>query len=51
MNPDKIAAKLKPLMPEKISHWLKAYELADSELKSLIEKQIISITLQKLDHF
>ena len=51
MNPIKIASKLKPLMPERISHWMKTYELADSELKSLIEKQIISTAYQTFGDF
>ena len=51
MNPKKIAAKLKPLAPEKVSHWLRTYSLADSELKTLIEKQIISTAYQVLGDF
>lgn len=42
MNTEKIAAKLKPLNPEKIAHWLKTRELVDPELRTLIDKQIIS---------
>ena len=48
---EKIAAKLQPLMPEKVSHWLRARELADPELKSLIEKQIFSTAYQTLGDF
>ena len=51
MNPEKIAAKLKPLSPHKVSHWLKTRELADPELKTLIEKQIISTAYQVLGDF
>ncbi len=51
MNTEKIASKLKPLMPEKINSWLKNIELADSELKSLIEKQIISTAYQTFGDF
>ncbi len=51
MNPEKIAAKLKPLNPDKVSHWLKARDLADPELKTLIEKQIISTAYQILGDF
>ena len=43
MNIEKIAAKLRPLMPEKIDHWMKSRQMADPDLKSLIEKQIISL--------
>ena len=51
MNPVKIAAKLKPLIPDKIAHWLKAHSLADPDLKTLIEKQIISTAYQTLGDF
>lgn len=51
MNPEKIAAKLKPLMPEKITSLMKSMELADPELKSLIEKQIISTAYQTFGDF
>lgn len=51
MNPKKIAAKLKPLFPDKITRWLKTYELAEPELKTLIEKQIISTAYQVFGDF
>jgi len=43
MNIEKISAKLRPLIPDKIDHWMKSREMADPEMKSLIEKQIISL--------
>lgn len=51
MNPKKIAQKLRPILPGKITHWLKARELADPELKTLIEKQIISTAYQTFGDF
>ena len=51
MNIEKIASKLKPLNPEKVSYWLKAMELADPDLKSLFEKQIISTAYRLLGDF
>lgn len=51
MDIEKIAAKLKPLMPDKISQWMKTRELADPELKSLIEKQIISTAYKTFGDF
>ena len=51
MNAEKIAAKLKPLMPDKISKLLKSRELSDPELKSLIEKQIISMAYKAFGDF
>lgn len=51
MNIEKTAAKLSPLMPEKISQWMKARELADPDFKDLIEKQIISVAYKTFGHF
>ena len=51
MNIEKIAAKLKPLIPDKINHWIKTMELAEPDLKTLIEKQIISTAYQTFDDF
>ncbi len=51
MNIEKVAAKLKPLMPERVSKLMKSRELSDPDLKSLIEKQIISLAYQKLGDF
>ncbi len=51
MSVEKAAAKLRPLMPQKVAHWLKMRELADPEMKSLIEKQIISTAYQALGDF
>lgn len=51
MNIEKTAAKLKPLMPEKITHLIKSRELADPELKALIEKQIISLAYKTFGDF
>jgi len=51
MNIEKIAAKLKPIMPYRVSQWIRAMELAEPELKILIEKQIISTAYQNLGDF
>ena len=51
MNIEKIAAKLKPLMPDQVNRWLRARELSDSDLKSLIDKQIISTAHKVLGDF
>lgn len=51
MNIEKIAQKLKPLFPHKVSHWMKTRELADPEVKDLIDKQIILIAYQALGDF
>lgn len=50
MKIEKVAAKLRPLMPEKIDHWMKARQMADPALKALIEKQIISLGYKVFGH-
>lgn len=37
----KLARKLEPLMPNEVNHWLNSYELVDTHVKDLIEKEII----------
>ena len=51
MNIEKLAQKLEPLMPQEISHWLQIRDMADAELKELIEKQIISVAHKRLGNF
>jgi len=51
MNIEKIAKKLQPIMPYKVSQWVRAMELAEPDLNSLIEKQIISTAYQALGDF
>ena len=48
MNIEKTAKKLQPLMPYKVSQWIRAMELAELDLRTLIEKQIISTAYQTL---
>ena len=38
-------------MPYKVSQWIRAMELAEPDLKTLIEKQIISTAYQALGDF
>lgn len=40
-----------PLMPEKMSQWMKARELADPDFRALIEKQIISTAYKTFGDF
>ncbi len=51
MDIERIASKLKPLMPEKISKWMHAREMSDPDMKSLIEKQIISTAYKTFGDF
>ena len=51
MNIEKIAKKLQPLIPYKVSQWIRAMELAEPDLQALIEKQIITMAYQSLGDF
>lgn len=51
MNIEKIAAKLRPLIPSKIGHWMRVREMAEDDLKSLIEKQIVSTAYKMLGDY
>lgn len=46
MNIEKLARWLEPIIPEQISAWMKARDMADSETRQMIEKQIISTAYQ-----
>ena len=47
----RLARKLEPLIPEKIGHLLRARELADPELQTLIDRQIITLARQELGDY
>ena len=51
MEVEKIARKLKPILPNQVEHWLRARQLADADMKALIEKQIISTAYDFLGDF
>ncbi len=51
MDIDNILQKLEPLMPDQVEHWHKVRDIGSSDLKALIEKQIISTAYQKLGNF
>lgn len=51
MDIEKIAAKLRPIMPDKVDRWLRTRQMADPELKSLIEKQIVATAYKVLGNF
>lgn len=51
MNPETLAKKLQSLMPEVVGQWLRSRELADPELKSLIDKQIVSTAYKTFGDF
>jgi hypothetical protein len=51
MNIEKIAAKLRPLLPTQVDHWMRVRDMAEPELKTLIEKQILSVAYKRLGDF
>lgn len=51
MDVERLARKLVPLMPEQIRKWMRARDLADSELRGLIEKQIFATAHRVLGDF
>ena len=51
MTIEKIANKLRPLLPNQVRHWMRVRDTADPDLKALIEKQIISTAHRYLGDF
>jgi Helicase HerA, central domain len=51
MNIERTAQKLRPLMPQRVSHWLRVRATADPDLKTLIEKEIIQTAYNVLGDF
>jgi len=51
MDIEKIAQKLEPLAPDEVEHWRKTRELVDPDMKSLLDKQIISLAHRELGNF
>lgn len=51
MNIEKVAEKLRPLMPDEVDHWMRSIDFADSELKTLLDQQIRYAAYEKLGDF
>jgi KaiC/GvpD/RAD55 family RecA-like ATPase len=51
MKIDKLLKKLEPLMPETVRHWRRALDLAEPEMRGLLEKQILLTGHKKLGDF
>ena len=51
MHIQKIAQKLQPLMPHRVAQWIRNMELAEPDMKTLIEKQIITTAYSHLGDF
>lgn len=46
MNIERLARWLEPIIPQQISTWMKARDMADAETRQMIEKQIVSTAYQ-----
>lgn len=51
MNIEKLAAKLRPLMPRHIERLMRARDLSDPETRDLIDKQITSMAYETFGNF
>ncbi len=51
MDIERIARKLEPLRPEDVRHWMRVRDVADPDLRSLLEKQIVSTAHEVLGDF
>jgi len=51
MNIEKLARKLEPLMPEKVDRWFRLRDMAEPDLRSLLDKEMILLTHKKLGDF
>ena len=51
MHIHKITQKLQPLMPHRVAQWIRNMELAEPNIKALIEKQIITTAYSHLGDF
>jgi hypothetical protein len=51
MDVEKLAAKLEPLMPGDVEHWLRVRDTAESDLKALIDHEIAHTAHAVLGHF
>ena len=51
MEITQLARKLEPLMPDQVRHWLRVRDLADPDVKSLVEREMINVAYQVLGDF
>ena len=51
MDIEKLARKLEPLIPDQVAHWLHTRDIADADVKSLIEKEMIAVAHNILGDF
>ncbi len=50
-NVERIARKLKPLMPEEVKHWLRLRETAESDMQGMLDRHIVATAYKKLGDF
>lgn len=48
MDIEKLARKLEPLIPEQVAHWLYLRDIADSDIKELVDKEIVATAHERL---
>lgn len=51
MDIEKLARKLEPLIPAQVEHWLRVRDIADPDIKDLIDKEIIGTAHKLLGDF
>ena len=51
MDVEKLLRKLEPLTPERVQQWHRVRDLADAELKALVEKEIVGAAHELLGDF
>lgn len=51
MDAESLARKLEPLMPERVKHWLRVRDIADADVRALIEKEIAGVAHHLLGDF
>ena len=51
MEIEKLARKLEPLIQAQVEHWLRVRDVADPEVKDLIEKEMAGVAHDLLGDF
>ncbi len=51
MEIEKLARKLEPLKPKAVAHWRRTRDIADSELRDLLDKHLIQLAYRTLGDF
>lgn len=51
MDIEKLARKLEPLMPAQVQHWLRVRDVADPDVRDLVEKEMAGVAHELLGDF